>query len=229
MAKTIKNPKKGFTIIEVVLVLAIAGLIFLMVFVALPALQRMQRNTQRKNDLARFVAAVVDYQARNNGRMPDLHGHPGRFINRYIDSTCDAGATFLAQYRIDNNDDCTGDQFRDPLGNLYSFLYFRELDSPPAGQAAIVRCLGDVCNGRVSWGSGYNRAQEVNNGVIMVVSSAVCGATEGSVFGTGSIRDVAMLMILEPNIITCASTGTNINRAPPAGSRTIDFYRERSG
>ena len=35
--------KKGFTIIEVVLVLAIAGLIFLMVFVALPALQRGQR------------------------------------------------------------------------------------------------------------------------------------------------------------------------------------------
>ena len=30
--------KKGFTIIEVVLVLAIAGLIFLMVFIALPAL-----------------------------------------------------------------------------------------------------------------------------------------------------------------------------------------------
>ena len=39
---------EGFTIIEVVLVLAIAGLIFLMVFVALPALQRSQRDTQRK-------------------------------------------------------------------------------------------------------------------------------------------------------------------------------------
>ena len=33
-----KQTKKGFTIIEVVLVLAIAGLIFLMVFIALPAL-----------------------------------------------------------------------------------------------------------------------------------------------------------------------------------------------
>ena len=32
-----KSNKKGFTIIEVVLVLAIAGLIFLMVFIALPA------------------------------------------------------------------------------------------------------------------------------------------------------------------------------------------------
>ena len=44
---TLKN-KKGFTIIEVVLVLAVAGLIFLMVFLALPALQRAQRDTTKK-------------------------------------------------------------------------------------------------------------------------------------------------------------------------------------
>lgn len=50
--------RSGFTIIEVVLVLAIAGLIFLMVFVALPALQRNQRDTQRKNDLAIFVDSL---------------------------------------------------------------------------------------------------------------------------------------------------------------------------
>ena len=35
---TTNQTKKAFTIIEVVLVLAIAGLIFLMVFIALPAL-----------------------------------------------------------------------------------------------------------------------------------------------------------------------------------------------
>ena len=55
--------KKGFTIIEVVLVLAIAGLIFLMVFLALPALQRSQRDTARKNDMSRLVAALNDYKA----------------------------------------------------------------------------------------------------------------------------------------------------------------------
>ena len=47
-----KQENKGFTIIEVVLVLAIAALIFLMIFVALPALQRGQANTARKNDLS---------------------------------------------------------------------------------------------------------------------------------------------------------------------------------
>ena len=62
--------KKGFTIIEVVLVLAIAGLIFLMVFVALPALQRSQRDTQRRDDYAALSTAVTTYMTNNNGSLP---------------------------------------------------------------------------------------------------------------------------------------------------------------
>jgi prepilin-type N-terminal cleavage/methylation domain-containing protein len=61
---------KGFTIIEVVLVLAIAGLIFLMVFLALPALQRNQRDTQRRSDLGRLISAVQTYQSNNSGKLP---------------------------------------------------------------------------------------------------------------------------------------------------------------
>ena len=63
-----KNNFKGFTIIEVVLVLAIAGLIFLMVFLALPALQRSQRDTQRKNDVAMVVTTLHNWKANNKGR-----------------------------------------------------------------------------------------------------------------------------------------------------------------
>ncbi len=65
---------KGFTIIEVVLVLAIAGLIFLMVFIALPALQRAQRDTQRRNDVAVIAAAVRQYMKNNNGNPPPYSG-----------------------------------------------------------------------------------------------------------------------------------------------------------
>ena len=63
----LKN-KNGFTIIEVVLVLAIAGLIFLMVFVALPALQRSQRDTARKNDVSMVIDAIKRWQSNNKGR-----------------------------------------------------------------------------------------------------------------------------------------------------------------
>lgn len=61
---------KGFTIIEVVLVLAIAALIFLMIFIALPALQRGQRDTARKQDVGTVAAAVNSYRSNHHGLLP---------------------------------------------------------------------------------------------------------------------------------------------------------------
>ncbi len=66
----LQRKEKGFTIIEVVLVLAIAGLIFLMVFIALPALQRNQRDTARKSDVASVASGVVAYTGNNRGAFP---------------------------------------------------------------------------------------------------------------------------------------------------------------
>ena len=66
----VPNKTKGFTIIEVVLVLAIAGLIFLVVFLALPALQRGQRDTQRKQDLGKMMSQVTAYASNNQGLLP---------------------------------------------------------------------------------------------------------------------------------------------------------------
>lgn len=68
----IKQKKDGFTIIEVVLVLAIAGLIFLMVFIAWPALQRSQRDTQRRNDYSMLSTAVSSYISNNGGKLSTI-------------------------------------------------------------------------------------------------------------------------------------------------------------
>lgn len=65
-----EGAKGGFTIIEVVLVLAIAGLIFLMVFLAYPALRRSQQDSQRQRDVGNLMAQVQKYQQNNNGRLP---------------------------------------------------------------------------------------------------------------------------------------------------------------
>jgi prepilin-type N-terminal cleavage/methylation domain-containing protein len=95
---TIKN-KNGFTIIEVVLVLAIAGLIFLMVFIALPALQRNQRDAQRKNDLGRLLTALQNYRANNKGKAPPHSDFRGKLVPNYLE--------------------VGGDDFRDPSGLPY--------------------------------------------------------------------------------------------------------------
>ena len=106
---TTNQTKKAFTIIEVVLVLAIAGLIFLMVFIALPALQRNQRDTQRKNDMSRFISAIQNYQSNNLGKVPlaaDLGGNNG---GSSVQNT-NFGKSYLT---------INGDHFSDPNGRDY--------------------------------------------------------------------------------------------------------------
>jgi prepilin-type N-terminal cleavage/methylation domain-containing protein len=65
-----KPNNKGFTIIEVMIVLAIAGLILLIVFLAVPALQRNARNTNRKSDISRISSSVSNFVSDNNGSLP---------------------------------------------------------------------------------------------------------------------------------------------------------------
>ena len=62
--------RSGFTLIELVLVLAIAGLILLTVLITVPALRRSQRDAQRKTDFTLLVAALQQFKARNGGRLP---------------------------------------------------------------------------------------------------------------------------------------------------------------
>ena len=81
----VKN-NKGFTIIEVVLVLAIAGLIFLVVFLALPALQRGQRDNQRKNDAGRLISQITAYSTNNQGALPTDWTAAGTFYTTYLKS-----------------------------------------------------------------------------------------------------------------------------------------------
>ena len=65
-----RNAQSGFTIIEVLIVLAIAGLILLVVFLAVPALQRNAHNTARKSDVASLLGGMTEYISNNNGSLP---------------------------------------------------------------------------------------------------------------------------------------------------------------
>lgn len=80
------NEQKGFTIIEVVLVLAIAGLIFLIVFLALPQLQKSRRDTQRRNDLGRVMSSLETYAGSNSGAYPASSTELATFKTTYIDN-----------------------------------------------------------------------------------------------------------------------------------------------
>ena len=126
------SQKPAFTIIEVVLVLAIAGLIFLMVFIALPALQRNQRDTQRKNDIGRVLTALQSYQSNNRGSIPTSWA--SQLITPYL--------------RLD------GDTFTDPSGINYRLTSRTVADGKPtqringAGDNSIIfYYLNSKCDG----------------------------------------------------------------------------------
>lgn len=70
MLQKLKKQSSGFTIIEVMIVLAIAGLILLIVFLAVPALQRNAHNTSAKNDVSGILGAMNEYVNNNNGVVP---------------------------------------------------------------------------------------------------------------------------------------------------------------
>lgn len=70
----LKKNKKGFTLIELVIVLAIAALILAGIFVAVTGAQKSRRDTQRKND-AGNIAALMEQSASNaNGNYPGTVG-----------------------------------------------------------------------------------------------------------------------------------------------------------
>lgn len=70
MLNKLKKSNQGFTIIEVMIVLAIAGLIILVVLLAVPALQRNGRNTALKDDAASVAAGVAEFRSNNDGTNP---------------------------------------------------------------------------------------------------------------------------------------------------------------
>jgi prepilin-type N-terminal cleavage/methylation domain-containing protein len=126
--------EKGFTIIEVVLVLAIAGLIFLIVFLAVPALQRGQRDQQRKQDVGRVVAAVQDWKSNHRGANPTATDLAGPAV---------AGSVTAGAFYTGIGD---GSSFEDPSGGPYKFVttYGTGKDNTVNGE--LLYAFGNICN-----------------------------------------------------------------------------------
>lgn len=79
-----QKAKKGFTLIEIVIVLAIAALIMVIVFLAVQGAQRSRRDTQRKNDANRVLALAENFASTNSGNYPSTAAQCGSFITNYI-------------------------------------------------------------------------------------------------------------------------------------------------
>jgi len=214
-----QSNKKGFTIIEVVLVLAIAGLIFLMVFVALPALQRSQRDTQRRNDMARVDTALTNYQTNNSSssnktNLPEvttasLFNAEVNAPNGTFATGCDSSAacSFVRDYMNSgvSGENSKANTFEDPSGEAYNLVIVPNIVLNSTALAATysetttssngTSYTAKLTNGVVSSGTEAFQAH-----VIFVVPGGKCNGEKVEV---SSKNDYAVLYRLEGSGVYC--------------------------
>ncbi len=191
MKKENIKPKQGFTIIEVVLVLAIAGLIFLMVFVALPALQRSQRDTQRRNDLSRVDTSMVQYQTNNQGTNNG--------------SNLPVAGTFAASQRPEFPEDCSSSSactfvrnyMNSGTSNTIDTNTFQDPDGWYYGMTILSHAESGLSDNGGSW-SYVNSNEDANRDamdhIIYVLTGAKCN---GETVTGDSQRHFAIVYRLE--------------------------------
>ncbi len=113
--KRVSN-NRGFTLIEVVLVLAIGGMIFLLAFLAFRQVTANRRDTQRRSDVSRIMAALETSYV-NNGQYPlssNLNIEAVDICTNTTSATAGSFLEFLQNYM------CEGSDFKSPTGENYS-------------------------------------------------------------------------------------------------------------
>ena len=155
MKKLNRKSQEGFTIIEVMIVLAIAGLIMLIVFMAVPALQRTSRNTQRKNDASMIVAAINECLSNHNGyyNYCESVSDSAVVLNTEklgqlrsvsygdwtpVNSTGNVGASWWFGYQCDNS----GTSYVTSGNNRTFMVLYRIESSSAGGGSGQLQCVG---------------------------------------------------------------------------------------
>lgn len=92
LKKLLAKRQEGFTLIEIVLVLAIAGLIMVIVFAAVSGAQAARRDTKRRSDVARLRAEMENYGSNNAGSYPAA-AVPSASLNSYLGTFNDPDGT----------------------------------------------------------------------------------------------------------------------------------------
>jgi prepilin-type N-terminal cleavage/methylation domain-containing protein len=175
--KQLKKDRSGFTIIEVMIVLAIAGLIMVIVLVAIPQLQRNQRNTATKEVVNRVLTELESYAGNNGGAYPATAATFGNTAA----GTCPAagGTTFTSRYlsNVTVNDPRTG--------SCVGFTLVAAVTAPPAPAGGAARVIQFHAQAPGAATTGYR-----------------CNG-ETVIAGTGA-RNIAVSTWLEGGAVYCA-------------------------
>ena len=118
---------KGFTLIEVVIVLAIAALIILVVLQAVTAANKSNRDTARKQEAGRVVSLLEQFASNNGGTYPTaanintasgILNYDNTLITKYTFTAGGAYNSGAQAYQTANAASCNG-----TAANTYKVIY----------------------------------------------------------------------------------------------------------
>ena len=189
--------------------LAIAGLIFLMVFLALPALQRSQRDTQRRDDMARFSSQIAQYQTNNRGKVPNTELK--NLGTACITKSDHADVTTLPDTSVSTSNSCqwstfldnymwaANDDFTDPGGTAYAVMDHGLITDANKYNNGVTGVSRDATNNSV------RVTLTAIDDLIHVFHGATCGVEEGTVepSASGGVRKLAFIYKLEGSGYYC--------------------------
>lgn len=194
------NTKKGFTFIEVVLVLGIAGIIFMMAFIALPNLWAAQRDADRRASVMEFISDLKTFQTNNSrGALPTLTGNGPEKI-AWADARASSSKeldwpAFIRDY-IDPD-------FTDASGIEYNFYIAMCL----AGDGSPLK-VGEDCAYQSDFGNLNSKSNvDVSSGVDHTIYVAIGATCDGNTaVRTNSNRSVAAVQVMERGGRYCYNT-----------------------
>ena len=166
MKNLLKRQVKGFTIIEVLIVLAIAGLILTIVFIAVPQLQRNTRDSKRQSIASRLSTELQAYASNNGGSFPfatTAATYPGTNCKTSV-------ATQFACYDWYNRYINGKVDIKDPRTGTDGELYASTAIGVPTAQWAATRTIigpGKLCDGE-AFKNGSNAGATAKDFAILI-------------------------------------------------------------
>lgn len=135
--------KKGFTLIEILTVVAIIGLLTGIVTVNLTGVRARSRDIKRKADLEEIQSALERYHA-DCFEYPDLLGNS--LVGDGLSASCKATTQYLGETPIDPQDDTNAYAYTKVSDHEYALCASLEKSPDPAMDTTNCGSCGATCN-----------------------------------------------------------------------------------
>ena len=205
MKTKLPKTKRGFTLIEVALVLAIAGLIFLMVFQVVPTVQRNQRDTSRNEILGTVQSQLMQWQTNHNGYLPKLKsGKDSSECNvdendGTVSDSSESACQFITNFMNSSTSDGSN-QFKDPDGEYFNLSIYKY------GGASVATGLKKESDTVTIDLDTKTQSEAFNEHRIYVITGAACN--EDNEVVDSKKNNFAILYLMESSGVTCRGSNS---------------------